>query len=125
MTTKNPAISSMSDSEWQGALKEGFESEAEIVSLDEGEGFFGHYLGNGPVVESKDPKSGEVRPLTTHEFDLGGGNRVALMGCYQLDKYLPEHVNDRVAVKFMGKVTRNGRQINQYQLAAKATKAKG
>jgi hypothetical protein len=91
-----------------------------LLTLADGQGIRGLFLGAGPLVEMTDPATGEVRPVGTWRFEVRPGIIVRLLGGARLDAEFKsmEAGKVRVRVARIGQVsTRRGRRVTDYLIA--------
>lgn len=90
-----------------------------IVTLDNGQGVRGEFLGVGPTVEVSDPVTGEVRDLPTWRIEVKKDIVIRLLDSSQLGReFKTMTVGTRVRVIKLGQVdTRKGRRVNDFIVA--------
>lgn len=88
-----------------------------IVTFKANQVIRGIYLGMGPVVESTDPVTGEVKELGTHRVQVSKDIIIRLISTYQLARELPQHVGKRVRIIKLGQVERGTKRVNDYIVA--------
>jgi len=85
----------------------------QIVTLSPGQVIEGVYLGVGAPVDCKTP-DGEMGSVKTHNFDMGQGITVGILGSHTLDSELPAYVGRKLYVE-KGETKKVGsRQVNQW-----------
>lgn len=88
---------------------------AKVVTLEAAQGIRGLYVGPGTPVEARDPETGDMRPLATHEFELDDGTRIKLIESHQMKAELPSLVGKQCIVIRGGETkSKAGRKVTEY-----------
>lgn len=97
-----------------------------LISLEDGQGFEGDFVGEGPPVDLTDPVTGEVRPCRTWRFRMSDKVTIRLLDSARLSSELPRLAPDgtvRLRVARLGyKATSRGRRVTDYLVGVVVTK---
>jgi hypothetical protein len=103
------------------ATSEEYEVGARLAELTEGQQLEGRLISAG-TTEISDAVTGEIKLVSTYQFNVGGAV-ISILGSAQLDMKLPGLIGRDVVVARGGTLrTRKGRNVSEYFVASRKVK---